>query len=78
MYLGDTIQKVSSVDEAVEVLSGSDPCVGQVSAINLASGLVGSELREMADAIDRSCCGIGEGLFFIEGQIWFVFCDYGH
>lgn len=79
MYLNDFIHKVDSVDEAVSFLvDGCEP-VGEVEAVNLTQGLdIASDLRSMADAMDRSCCGIGEGLFFIEGQIWFVFCDYGH
>lgn len=72
------IVEIDSVDAAVTWLSDDDPCVGQIIALNLSKGLSQKDLREAADSLDIVCCGYNEGVFRINGELWFIGCDFGH
>lgn len=72
------IVEVDSVEAAVNWLRDDDPCVGQVIALNLTKGLSSKDLREAADSLDAVCCWYEDGVFRIDGDLWFVGCDFGH
>lgn len=74
------IVEVESVDDAVTWLSDDDPHIGEVIALQLTGGncLSAKEFREAAQSMDNSCCGANSGVFRIDGNLWYIYCDFGH
>lgn len=74
------IEEVKTVDVAVERLSGGDPCIGGVIALQLTGDTWpdSKEFREAAETMDGACCGSNSGVFMIDGDLWYVYCDFGH
>lgn len=74
------IVEVDSVDAAVTWLSAGDEHIGGVIALQLTGNTwPGSEeFREAARSMDGTCCGANSGVFRIDGNLWYIYCDFGH
>lgn len=74
------IVEVEFIQDAIEWLSEEDPNIGQVISIQLTGGdgPTPKSLRKAADSLDETCCGYNAGVFRIDGDLWFIGCDFGH
>lgn len=72
------IIETDSLESAYQLLSEGDPCPDIRIAFNLSKGPSAKDLSHAADQMLQVCCGYGEGVFLIDGDLWFVACDFGH
>ena len=74
------IIEVDSVDDAVTWLSDDDEYIGVVISLQLTGDRIPDEndFREAAHGMRSTCCGAGAGVFRIDGNLWYIYCDFGH
>lgn len=72
------IVEVGNLNEAHEWVTDGDDCPGELVALNLTKGPSPEELREAALVLEGQCCGFGQGVVRIQGELWYVASDFGH